>query len=287
MSQTLTAFGTAEFEAALIQTVAPQRVTITLDSVVAQLGHKRIWRGSDGDGQRYRVEERSSASKERVPTNISGLSMLVDIPLGQTDHGAHEVKVYREVAGQLLHERLEARDSPLTPTEIVEWIRPIIAAMETIHNAGFFCLRFCPYTVKYVDDGDGVFLQGVEVLYPRDAPLAKLPAIAGYTAPEVYEASVGDPLTGAADVYGIAMTLYYLIAGSDPPASLYTAYTPAILARDFNPDFPLGFAPVLGLIGALAADERPSDAETLLEILEEARDRSVRQIAGIERVRVG
>jgi hypothetical protein len=207
VSQTLTAFGTAEFEAALIQTVAPQRVTITLDSVVAQLGHKRIWRGSDGDGQRYRVEERSSASKERVPTNISGLSMLVDIPLGQTDHGAHEVKVYREVAGQLLHERLEARDSPLTPTEIVEWIRPIIAAMETIHNAGFFCLRFCPYTVKYVDDGDGVFLQGVEVLYPRDAPLAKLPAIAGYTAPEVYEASVGDPLTGAADVYGIAMTL--------------------------------------------------------------------------------
>lgn len=287
VSQTVTAVGTTEFEAALIEAGAAEDVSITLDSVVAQLGHKRIWIGSDEDGQMYRVEERSSQSQERVPSGLNQVAMLVDIPLGQTDHGGHEVKVYRVVQGKLLHERFEERDSPMTPTEIVEWVRPIVAAMEAIHNAGFFCLRFCPYTVKYVDDGDGVFLQGVEVLYPRNAPLTKLPAIAGYTAPEVYEAAVGDPLTGAADVYGIAMILYYLIAGSDPPASLYTAYTPAILARDFSPNFPLGFAPVLGLIGALDAHERPNDATTLLEIIEEARDRCVRQIPGIDRIAVG
>lgn len=287
LSATVTAVGTTEFEAALIEAEAPEEVSITLNSVVAQLGHKRIWRGSDSDGQHYRIEERSSPSQERVPSGISRLAMLVDTPLGQIDHGAHEVKVYREVEGTLLHERFEARESSMTPTEIVEWIRPVVAAMETIHNAGFLCLRFCPYTVKYVDDGRGVFLQGVEVLYPRHTALTKLPAIAGYTAPEVYEASVGDPLTGSADVYGIAMILYYLIAGADPPASLYTAYTPAILARDFNPEFALGFAPVLGLIGALEADERPSDARALLEIIEGARERSVRQIAGIEKIPVG
>ena len=287
LSQTVTAVGTAEFEAALIEAGAPEEVTITIDSLITQLGHKRVWLGSDEGGANYRVEERSTPSQERVPTGINRLSMIVDIPLGQTSNGEHEVKVYRSVSGKLLHERLEERDSPLTPTEIVEWIRPIVIAAHAIHSAGFFCLRFCPYTVKYLESGDGVFLQGVEVLYPQDAALTKLPAIAGYTAPEVYEASVGDPLSGAADVYSIAMIVYYLIASADPPASLYTAYTPAILARDYNPSFPLGFAPVLGDIGALDPADRPKDADGLLAAIEHARDRSVRQVAGIDRLRLG
>ena len=286
LSQTVTAVGTTEFEAALIDAETPEEVTITIDSMITQLGHKRVWVGSDDVGTNYRIEERSTPSQERVPTGINQLAIFVDIPLGQTSHGGHEVKVYRSVAGKLLHERLDERDSPLTPTEIVEWTRPIVLAMEAIHAAGFFCLRICPYSVKYPDSGDGIFLQGVEVLYPQDAALTKLPAIAGYTAPEVYEASVGDPLSGAADVYSIAMIVYYLIAGADPPASLYTGYTPAILARDHNPEFPLGFAPVLGEIGALDPSERPADAGGLLAAIENARDRSVRQVAGIDRLRV-
>lgn len=287
VSQTVTAIGNSEFEAALIDAGGPEEVTITINSSVVQLSHKRVWMGSDEHGQEYRVEERAEPSQERVPSGVNHLAAFVDLPLGQTNSGSHEIKVYRSIPGKLLHERLEERGDPLTPTEIVEWVRPIIAAMEAIHDAGFLCLRLCPYTVKYPESGDGVFLQSVEVLYPIDAALTKLPAIAGYTAPEVYEAAVGDPLTTAADVYGIAMIVYFLIAEADPPASLYTGYTPAILARDYSPGFPLGFAPVLGSIGAMNPADRPQHAAELVQAMELARDRSVRQIAGIDKIRLG
>ena len=287
ISQTVTAIGTSEFEAALIDAASPEKVTISLDSAVTQLGHKRVWIGSDDHGQQYRIEERATLSQERVPNGVDRVSSFVDLPLGQTSNGKHEIKVYRSVPGKLLHERLEEHGESLTPTEIVEWVRPIITAMEAIHEAGFLCLRLCPYTVKYPESGNGIFLQGVEILYPGDAALTKLPAIAGYTAPEVYEASVGDPLTAAADIYSVAMIVYYLIAHADPPASVYTGYTPAILARDYSPKFPLGFAPVLSSIGALSPEERPQDAAALVKAMELARDRSVRQIAGIEQIRLG
>ena len=265
---------------------SPYDVVLRLEEAVSQLSHKRVFRALGSDGNAYRVEERSTPSPEPVPDGIRSLTWLVDVPLGATMHGTHEIKAYRHVEGQTLHERMQARDEAMTPSEIVEWMRPVLTAIQSIHAAGFLCLRLCPYTIKITQHGR-VFLQGVEVLYPMNAALEKLPAIAGYTAPEVYAASVGEPPNHTADLYMAGMVVYYLIAGVDPPASMYTGYTPAILARDFAPEFPLGFAPVLGVLGAVHPDDRPQSTHAFRAELDTARERSVRQVAGFDAVTLG
>ena len=261
------------------QVVEP--LALTLETAIASVAHKRIWRATSADGRVFRVEERSSPSREAIPAGVQALSWLVDVPLGVAQHGDHELKVYREVAGVTMFERLEAMDAPLTPTEVVEWLRPVIRAMRDIHNAGFLCLRLCPYTVKYARDGR-VFLQNVELLYPRDTALPTLPAIAGYTAPEIYEASVGTPPDLRADIFSIGMMAYFLITATDPPTSIYTNYRPAIAARDRAPAFPLGFAPVIDRLAAFDPDARPKNGTDALLALEHARDRAVQQVRGLE-----
>ena len=257
----------------------PRNATLTLGESVSMTGHKRVWIAADEDGVEYRLEERKSPSPEAVPEAVREFTWLLDVPIAATTHGQHEVKVYRHIAGLTLHERLQERDGPLTPTEIVEWIRPVTRALAAVHDAGFLCLRICPYTVKYSPEGH-VFLQNVEILYPRDTALATLPAIAGYTAPEIYSASIGEPPSTEADVYSVAMLVYYLIARADPPASIYSGHAPALLARDFAPDFPLGFAPVLGVIGALDPGDRPGSVGGLMTELDRARARAVRGVSG-------
>lgn len=259
---------------------------IELAESLAVLNHKRVWRGRDGDGNLYRVEERATPTREAIPEGIEHLAHIIDLPLAAVSRGGHEFKVYRFVPGRTLHERRMEIESALTPTELVEWIRPLVRALDAIHQAGFLCLRVCPYTVKYTSNGD-VFFQNVEVLYPRDAALTTLPAIAGYTAPEVYEASLGRPPDLRADLYGVAMVLYYLIAGGDPPSSLYTSHLPSIRVRDIDPGFPIGFAPVVESIGSADPDQRPASAAQLLGQLELARDRSVRQRAPEDAIRLG
>ncbi|MCB9508104.1 MAG: protein phosphatase 2C domain-containing protein [Myxococcales bacterium] len=274
---------------ALADLTGPRTVTVTsltIREVVTELPSRHVFIAQADSGESFRVEQKLGRSQEAIPDAARPLAWLLDLPLGAIEKNGFELKAYRLVNGQTLHERLEARTEPLTPTEVVEWLRPIARALAVIHHAGFLCLRLCPYTVKYAPSGD-VFLQGVEVLYPRDQPLAKLPAIAGYAAPEIYAASLESPPTPAADIYSLAMIAYFLIARADPPASVYTSHTPVILARDFSPDFPLGFAPVLAAAGALSPDSRPADAEAFINLVEAARERSVRQIPTATPLRLG
>lgn len=263
---------------------AEDGVQLEVSAEVSRFTHKRVFLAKTPDGTEFRVEERARPTSEAVPAGARHLGWVVDLPLAATDRGGHEIRVYRSVPGVMMHERYEARDEPLTPSDIVEWISPVVDALSAIHDAGFLCLRICPYTIKYTVEG--VFLQGVEVLYPQDASLEKLPAIAGYTPPEVYAASVGEPPSTAADVYMVAMVVYYLIARADPPASMYTGYSPTILARDFAPEFPLGFAPVLGQLGALHPADRPRSAAELLDALEHARSRVVRPSPDLRALRL-
>lgn len=253
-----------------------EELLVTIGESVAHLAHRRIWRASAADGRTFRLEERAQPTREAIPDGVEALSWLVDVPLAAASHGAHEIKLYRDVDGVAMHERREAIERPLTPTEIVEWLRPVVRALTAIHEAGFLCLRLCPYTIKYTRDG-GVFLQNVELLYPQNKALPTLPAIAGYTAPEIYEASIGEPPDARADIYSLGMLVYYLIAGDDPPASAYTGYQPAIAPRDIVPEFSIGFVDAVGVLGAADPSARPGDTATLLDVLEEARDRAVQQ----------
>lgn len=255
-----------------------EETEIALTESLAVLNHKRVWRGKDDYGRLYRVEERATPSREALPEGAEQLSSVVDLPLAAVERGEHQLRVYRFVPGRTMHERRIDNPNVLTPTEIVEWIRPVVRALKTIHEAGFLCLRVCPYTVKFTVGGD-VFFQNVDVLYRRDAALTTLPAIAGYTAPEVFEASLESPPDVRADLYAVAMLVYYLIAGGDPPTSVHTGYAPALRARDFAPNFALGFASALETLGSPDPEARPASAEDLLELLSAARDRSVRQRA--------
>ena len=257
--------------------VGVRQARLTLVEETDDQPARRVWRAVDEDGRLYRVEERGTPSVEAIPEQARALEAYLDTPLGVVRRGEREVRVYRHVPGQTLHERLEARTDPMTPTEICEWIRPLARLLQRIHDAGLVCLRLCPYTVLYTASGD-VVLHGVEVLYPLDAPLPRLPAIEGYTAPEVYEASVDNPPGVAADIYGVAMIVYALIANADPPTSVYTAYTPVIGPRDFAPGFPLGFANVLQSLGAHDPARRPQSASAMMALLDAARERSVRQL---------
>ena len=119
-----------------------EETEVALTESLAVLNHKRVWRGKDDYGRLYRVEERATPSREALPEGAEQLSSVVDLPLAAVERGDHQLRVYRFVPGRTMHGGVSTTRTS-SPTEIVEWIRPVVRALKTI-EAGFLCLRSAP-----------------------------------------------------------------------------------------------------------------------------------------------
>jgi protein phosphatase len=97
-------------------------------------------------------------------------------------------------------------------------------------------------------------LDGNFPLYPIGQDADAIPGVIGFSAPEMFGRARAE-LTPVCDVFSLGMVLYYLLAGELPPTSIYTRHTPAVPARHFRPNFPIG------LQGVISRATRPDPRE--------------------------
>jgi serine/threonine protein kinase len=149
----------------------------------------------------------------------------------------------------------------------------LAGALETVHRAGFVHGNVRPRTVLVADSGAPI-LAGFDEAVPLGASEASWPlhVTTPHTAPEVLEGGMPTP---ASDVYGLASTLYELVAGR-AAFSAYAGESPAaVIVRVLStpvrpitaPGVPLELSDLL--TWALSADpgRRPPSPAWLAEEL--------------------
>jgi protein phosphatase len=246
----------------------PAVFTITLAERIAAWTTRQVWMAIDeARNIHFRVEEFDG--DEDDPDALPVLAHLVDIPVATTRYNERLVHIFRHTEGELLAQRLEHHQGPLSVDDIVEWMDPVFHTIEAIHSEGYVCLKLCPFTIKFRPDGS-VFLQNTAGLYRADTLPTSLPALLGYTAPEIYSSDFTAPPGASSDVFSLAMTIYYLVTRRDPPVSMYTSWTPAVAARDIVPTFPVGFQPLFAFAAAVSPEDRPASVSELRGLLQEA-----------------
>jgi protein phosphatase len=250
----------------------PIAVTLSLVERAADLTTRRIWTAAGDDGMSWRVEEYDDGDDD--PDAVPVFPGHVDLPVAATAYHGRLVRVYRHVEGVLLAQRLAQLGRPVTPAELQAWLDPVLDMVERFHQAGYVCLRLCPYSIKFRTDGQP-FLQNVAGLYRLDRLPGSLPAIIGYTAPEIYHTDFTRAPSVAADIFSLAMVAWYMLTLRDPPVSMYTSHTPALNARDLSLELPCGLHPMLVLAGAALPTDRPASIAQLRSLLHEAVRRAV------------
>jgi serine/threonine protein kinase len=165
------------------------------------------------------------------------------------------------------------RDEPMSLPDAVATGIKLAGALETVHRLGALHCDVRPRTVLLTEWGEPVlagFDEAVWLAGARTRP--PLHQFTAHTAPELVEG--GEP-TRAGDVYGLASTLYELIAGraafrayaGESPASVVARVLTSPVQPIFRPDVPLEVSDLL--TWALLPDpaERPPSPAWLAEEL--------------------
>lgn len=105
-------------------------------------------------------------------------------------------------------------------------------------------------------------LDGGTKLYTADRDYDEIPVVEGFSPPEMFGRTRAD-LGPHCDIFSLGMLLYFLITAELPPTSIYTRHTPAIPARHFRPDFPIGFQRVIGRATRPDPDQRFDSIEAM------------------------
>lgn len=116
--------------------------------------------------------------------------------------------------GQSLEKYVVAKGGRLPFEETRRLFLPLLSALSTIHAAGLLHLGISPKNIL-VDDEGYLRLKNFAIPETRTVDTECKPSlIAGYAAPEQYESGVG--CTPAADVYGVAASMFFALTGRRP-----------------------------------------------------------------------
>lgn len=125
-----------------------------------------------------------------------------------------------------------AREGPLPLDEALELVEQVLEALDAVHTAGFVHRDVKPPNV-FLDDDGGAVLGDFGVARHLDGGLwfrtgtGQAIGTMGYRAPEQdLDARTAGP---AADVYGVAATLWLLLTGQRPPLLYAATSAPSIL----------------------------------------------------------
>jgi hypothetical protein len=158
---------------------------------------------------------RELAGGDSFPKHITG---------GRLRETAGLYTVCEFVSGQTLSEAADA----LPPTKIIEMFIRALRPVQTLHERDYVVNNICPEHFMVARDGS-VKLVNLRAVQPSGAR-SRGHGVAGYMAPEQFSHS--EPLTPAADVFGLGCCLYLLLAGRLPyPAAgseevFRSGYTP-------------------------------------------------------------
>ncbi|MBS2040480.1 protein kinase [bacterium] len=173
--------------------------------------------------------------------------------------------------GQNLWQRLQTRQKPFPPAQVVEWARQICDALTYLHGRNILFRDLKPANLM-LDEHQKIRLIDFGIARrcePGQATATFLQGMgsAGYAPPEQYQGAGGtDPRS---DLYGLGATMYALLTGKAPPTPLERLADQEMLAaRDLNPAVPAALSALLKQMLELARDQRPSSAAEVRTRLE-------------------
>ncbi|GAB3447149.1 hypothetical protein GCM10027570_19160 [Streptomonospora sediminis] len=191
-----------------------------------------------------------------------------------TDQG-HVYLAMEYVPGRTLRDMLNARGH-LSPTDALDTIAPVLAALGAAHQAGLVHRDVKPENVLLTEDGrvkvaDFGLARVVESAQQGATKTGAVMGTAAYLAPEQIERGAADART---DVYAAGIMLYELLTGSQP----HTGDTPISIAyQHVNEDVPRpsrvvgGLPPQIDALVTRATERdpgyRPGDAGQFLTLV--------------------
>jgi serine/threonine protein kinase len=233
-----------------------------------------------------KVADTSSRMVEVFDKELGALALLSNHPNVTTLYGSFFTPEGRpvlvlELCRESLAQRVRLR-GPLPPAEVIQVGVKIAGALETAHRSGFLHRDMKPQNILASQFGEPVLADfGAAAL---QAAAQSTEGVFGFTTlhapPEALE---GQPLHPAADIYGLASSMYQLLLGHGPFAA-YEGEAPASvilrILRDPAPRPPLASAPIALadlMENALAKDpdKRPQSAGAFAESL-----RAIEALAG-------
>jgi serine/threonine protein kinase len=166
-----------------------------------------------------------------------------------------------ELCRESLAQRL-ARNGPLPAATVVPLAVKVAGALETAHKAGLVHGDVKPENILISAVGEPLLGDfGLASLQAAAAPTEHLAGeMTLHTPPEAFE---GGPLTPAADVYGLASSIYQLLLGRGPVVTFPGEEPAAVILRvlrDTAPRPPLGSMPIaLADLLEAALSKTPAD----------------------------
>ena len=210
---------------------------------------------------RFVAEGRTLAALHRVP----GIVLVHDFL--ETNGTAY--LVMELLAGQTLQERV-ARRGPLDATSVDKLLPPLLDGLEQVHSAGFVHRDVKPANILLDDQGRPTL---IDFGASRAAVAGRSQAMTavftpGYAAVEQFTAAKQGPWT---DIYGLAATLHFAVAGQPPPNAvdriLDDGYVPlADGKRPFSP----GLLAAIDAGLAVRAADRPQSIAAWRDRLSQA-----------------
>ena len=155
------------------------------------------------------------AREARIAGQLAHPNIVSVFDVGEDDGLPYIVMEY--VEGQTVAD-LIAHAGPIEPDRAVDLVLQVCAGLEHAHRAGLVHRDIKPQNLLVRPD-DTVKIADFGIARPVDATQLTLTGTilgsAAYLAPEQ---AVGDPVTGAADIYSVGAVLYELLAGRPPYA---------------------------------------------------------------------
>jgi parallel beta-helix repeat protein len=176
------------------------------------------------------------------------------------------------VEGETLEQHLRRRRAPVDEAELHNWLLSLLAALEQVHRWGLIHRDVKPANILLRADGTPVLVDfsaaGPAEFSPDPSQRSLLTS--GFAAPEQYLKNGREgPWT---DLYGMAATAYWIIAGHPPPDALARSGVDALVAAADVAGGRYAESLLQGIDRALSLDpqKRPASAEEWREDIEEA-----------------
>ena len=190
--------------------------------VVVKVPHARFL-GEAGFRRRFKRE-----IKELVRLEHPGIVRI----LAQGEHDQVPYFVLQYLPAGSLEAKLRTTVGPFTPDDCLPWLRTVAKTLDFIHARGVVHRDVKPDNILFDEEGH-VFLSDFGVVKAlEEEDLAATAAGTGVGSPKYMapEQGIGRAISGNADQYALACTLYEALAGTTP----YEAKTPVemILKKD-------------------------------------------------------
>lgn len=187
------------------------------------------------------------------------------------------------IAGQSLRDTINAREAPLSGSEVLHYLRPVVAALHYAHQKNVYHCDVKSSNIL-VDSAGRVCVGdfGIAHIVGRASAQAEGLGTPTHMAPEQCRGEVVDART---DVYGLGVTLYEMVTGGRVPFVGDTASTPGTKSerilfqhlyepppppRERNPALPVEVEEVILRALAKSPEARPSSVMKLLDAVENA-----------------